>query len=201
MAGSLERLRAIYWDRMVPMGRRLRAAEHVMRYELGPGSAVGLEPHEIASDAYKFFALVAHAPDVSGPHRQSALEAMTVVENARAVAGAKGREQGEQRILTVRMVNAERSLALRAAGDWERVLRENRVWALRGEEEVEVRELPDQGLRRSPTDGIGDMLNRAQAQPASEQEARREARRAALRQVRAKNRADAWERLLELQTV
>ena len=55
--------------------------------------------------------------------------------------------------------------------------------------------LTDPGLRRSPSDGFGVMLNRARASLAAERERQIQARQAALLAVRRTNRRDDWERV------
>jgi hypothetical protein len=77
-----------------------------------------------------------------------------------------------------------------------RIVAEDSEWALRPNDEFDPPTCPGLGLRRLPSDGIGDLLHRALALPKAERERQSQARRSALLAVRARNRADDWERLM-----
>ena len=189
-ADALERLKALMLDPAVPLSRRLRAGAMVIRFELAPGGAAGLEQDQITSDAYRFFAAVSVA-EVSDEHRQIALEQMALVENSR-VTRADPDAIAEQREQTVALINAHRRMALAAAGCWPPP--PGTRWAITAADDVE---LPLQSSLR-PAVSLGDQLNAALAMDPAKRQELADARHQTLLMVEATNRDDrSWRALLE----
>jgi len=189
---ALERLRSIMLDQSVPLARRLRAGAMVIRFELAPGGAAGLDQAQIESDAYKFFAAVSVA-DVSDKHRQLALEQLALVENSK-VTRADPDAIAEAREQTVALINAHRRMALAAAGCWP-VPAGSPRWALSAADDFEV----PSGLQADPRSNasIAEMLDATRALDPAKRQHQADERHRLMLMVTARNRDDrAWRKLL-----
>jgi hypothetical protein len=115
---SLTKLRHIMASPDMPLHRRIEAAETIIGYELGPGAAAGIEPHELASDSYQFLRTVTETTDVPESLMFRALKAIASVENARAAIRDAGDTLTTKRQCLIDLVNAERRRWLAQHGRW-----------------------------------------------------------------------------------
>ena len=189
---SLRKLRAIMADTNPQLYRRLDAAEVVLSYELGPAAAVGADPSEIAAGSYHFLKAVADAPETPEALKFRALKSIVTVENARVQVKNTAVEYSAKRELVVKLCNAERGRALRAAGVWRGVIARGDPWSLETTDEF------DWPNPQWPGDWTWPPHNNwsAMLEAAGGDAARNEAFRAQLRAIKAKNRPDDCEKLL-----
>jgi len=194
--GSLAKLRAIMLDQTAPLYRRLDAADVVIDYELAPGAAVDTPAEQIASTAFQFFKAVDVAEDAPEALKFRALKAIPRIENTRKAAVASSTQHRAKRELHVRLVNMARSRALREAGVWSAAIESGARWSLDASDDFDMPEPPRLSLGLPPEAGFGARLTAYQALPEDEQRRLHEAQNAELLAVRARNRPDDWERLL-----
>jgi hypothetical protein len=126
---SLAALRTIMADPDTPLHRRLDAAEVVLAYELGPGAAVGADVEQIAAGSYVFLNTVIDTPGTPEALRFRCLKMVASVENARAASKNTIAQDAAKRILVRNLVNAERTRAIRASGNWPEAVKTT-AWAL-----------------------------------------------------------------------
>ena len=192
---ALEQLRKIVLS-AAPLSAKLTAAEAIATFENAPGS---VNPDDADSDlgvAYQFCRQLSETPGIPEAVRIRALKMRLICESKKAlpVQAAVARARRE----TLRkLVNAERSAALRKAGVWQRVVASGEQWGLLVDDEFDA-ELPpavlDVDIEQvgvgAAMAALGSLSPDLLAQHAA-------ARRQILLGVRATNRADDWQRLLE----
>ena len=192
LSASLSKMRQIMLDDSVGLNRRLDAAEVCLDHELGPGAGVGVPPDEIASQAYQFCRAVADSNAPETP-RFRALRAMVRIENVRKTVQNSSTQYGEKRELLRCLVNAERRRLLAECGRWPPG---TDGWALRSNDTFDWPEGWPGDWAWPPAD-CGERLDAARCKPATELQGSIAGFRAKLRAVRATNRRDHWEELLE----
>lgn len=117
-SASLKKLRELMFDNKKPLYRRLDAAEVVLSYELGPGSAAGADPDTVAAKSFQFLKLVADAPDTPEALAFRALKCIAGIENARATIRNSAEQLHDKKALLVACANAERRMHLMKTGQW-----------------------------------------------------------------------------------
>jgi hypothetical protein len=132
-------------DASVAIARRLRAGAAVLKYELAPGSAIGVDPENINSSAYRFFLSVARST-ADAEYRQVALEHLVAIDNARA-RSIDPDEERQQRTATVAAVNTARRMALIQAGAWPVPGDIGAGWMLRVEDIFELPQFDEERTR------------------------------------------------------
>ena len=184
--GSLSLLRAIMLDDDEPLHTRIFAAETVLQYELAPDALASGSAEPVAATSYRFLRAVLDSPDTPRSLRLRSLRNIAAIENARA-ARVDGDQLAGKRDLLLALVNGERRRVLRDAGCGPGAA----GWALSSADDVEWPEGWPGSWAWPPPD-FGLRLDAAKLHPRSEGD--REAWRAALRSVRARNRVDDWDR-------
>jgi hypothetical protein len=144
---SLDELRRIMADTSVAIGRRLRAGAAVLKYELAPGSAIGVDPDNINSSAYRFFLSVSRST-ADPEYRQIALEHLVAIDNARA-RSVDPDEERQQRTATIAAVNTARRMALVQAGAWPAPIEIGAGWMLREDDKFELPQFNEERARTS----------------------------------------------------
>ena len=183
---ALDRLRAIMGNPDHPLYRRIEAAEAVLQYELAPAALASGSAEPVAATALRFLRAIVDLADTPESLRFRALRCIAAIENARA-ARVDGDQLAGKRDLLLARVNSERRRVLIEAGCWPAA----DGWALSPGDDVPWPEgWPGSWAWPPPDSGV--RLDAAKLHPRSE--AAREAWRALLRSVRARNRVDDWDR-------
>ena len=192
--GALDLLREVMLDDALPLGRRLRAASHVLRYEMPLAGAAGMSPDQVStSSAYRFLVGVVRS-GASAEHKQAAAEILAAFENERPQR-ANPDELVEARLQLIAMINSHRRLALAAAGHWPPP--PGTCWALSAADDFETPSCAAAGRQVLPL-SIAEMLERARARDPAEAQREADERHRLMLSVEAHNRDDrSWRRLIE----
>ena len=126
---SLAKLRTIMASPAIPTHRRLDAAELLISFEVPSGGVSNVDPDQVAAGSYQFLRTIVDSEEVPEPLRFRALKAIAIVENARASIKASSVTHTAKRELLLRLINAQRTLAFRAAGTWHEAVKTTE-WAL-----------------------------------------------------------------------
>jgi hypothetical protein len=196
-SGSLAKLRAVMADPDSPIYRRLDAADVIIDFELAPGAAANVPPEQLASSAFQFYRLTEANPQTPEALKFRALKAIARIENSRKQAAQSPEAHFANREFIRRLINAERSRALREAGIWERVVESGAHWSLGPRDSFDPPILPSADVHASiEKDGSAEYLDACNRLPREQKEQFAAERTAILLAVRATNRVDDWERLL-----
>jgi hypothetical protein len=182
---SLQRLRSIMADPNVALHRRLDAAEVILTFELGPGAGVGVDPDQIAAASFKFLRAVSDDATTPDALKFRALKSIVGIENARVAAKSGAEANIAKRQLVINLVNSVRSRLYREAGVWPVVVASGSDWGLQWEDDFPW-----------PSEWPGDWAWPATGFNAKLQHGVSQSFLVELRSIRARNRADDWEKFL-----
>jgi hypothetical protein len=193
--GALDLLREIMRDDDLPLGRRLRAAGHVLRFELPIAGAVGMPPDQVSnSSAYRFLVGVVRS-GASAEHKQAAAEILAVFENERPVR-TNPDELVEARLRLIAMINSTRRAELALSGHWP-VPPGSPRWWLSSDDVFDADGLVSSPACSESTSSIAEALDRARALDPIERKRQMDERRQRLLEVTAHGRDDtSWRCLL-----
>jgi len=178
-------------DSKQPLYRRIDAAEVLISFEIAPGAANNIDPDQVAATSFQFLRAVVDAAETPEGLRFRALKCVASIENARAKIKSNNVTHAQKYELLIRLINGERSRALRAAGVWPLVIARGDPWSIETTDEFDWPNTQWPGSWAWPVIDLAAILERASRDPTGN-----EAFRAQLLAVRAKNRVDDWERLL-----
>ena len=176
-------------DVRTSLHRRIDCAETIIAFEIAPGAAVGVDPDEVASAAYKFLRAADDNASTREALRFRSLRLLASIENARAAQKSNAVTFAQKRALLVALVNAERIRALRAAGTWNDVVARGAPWSLESTDTFDWGNSQWLGDWAWPAASFAVGLEQASHE-------RTEAFRQQLLGIKATNRDDRWEDLL-----